>query len=265
VLRPELARGLIAATGGFATSVWRLETTTRSYALRAFRAHELPVLQREVSVMHAAGRAGIPVPSVHAIGTYDDRPALLIDWCPGRVMADAVRLQPWLLPRLSFALGRLHRRLHAVQAPVGLRAGWIDWPRPADQPLAAHLRSIPLMPDRLLHMDFHPFNVLVEERRTSAVIDWTNAHAGDPRADFARTVSILRLAPPLDDPAQRIARLAFESFWRLGYGPPGPHMAAFYAWAGGALLHDLGDRFAPAELAPARGWTDSWRRHLQLR
>jgi aminoglycoside phosphotransferase (APT) family kinase protein len=265
VLRPDLAHRLIAATGGFATNVWRLDTDTRSYALRVFRAHERPVLEREVAVMRAASASGIPVPGVHAIGMNDDRPALLIDWCPGTPLVEAARRQPWRLPSLAARLGRLHRHVNSVRAPAGLRSNWIDWPRAADAALSSHLQAVPMVHDRLLHMDFHPLNVLAQNGHLSAVLDWTNAHAGDPRADFARTVSILRLAPPLDEAAQRIARGLFEAFWRLGYGSPGRDMAAFYAWAGAALVHDLADRFAPAELEPARRWTDSWRQRLQLR
>jgi aminoglycoside phosphotransferase (APT) family kinase protein len=100
--------------------------------------------------------------------------------------------------------------------------------------------------------------VLALAGRLTSVLDWTNAHAGDPRADFARTVTILRLAPGLNDPVQRRALRLFELAWRLGYGPPGQDMALFYAWAGGAMLHDLASRFSLAELAPAQRWTTLW-------
>src|SRR6185503_6141739 len=110
--------------------------------------------------------------------------------------------------------------------------------------------NMPLERDRLLHLDFHPLNVLGDGRRLTAVLDWTNAHAGDPRADFARTVTILRLSPPWGDRKQRFGRALFEALWRLGYGPPGPEMPAFYAWAGGAMLDDLAARYSSEDLAP---------------
>ena len=103
-------------------------------------------------------------------------------------------------------------------------------------------------------------NVLGERNRLTAILDWTNAHAGDPRADFARTVTILRLSPPWGDRAQRLGRLLFEALWRMGYGPPGPDMAAFYAWAGGAMQRDLAGRYSADELAPVRRWTAQWLR-----
>src|SRR5436853_495789 len=69
--------------------------------------------------------------------------------------------------------------------------------------------------DALLHLDFHPLNVLVDGRRVTAVIDWANARAGDPRADLARTLTILRLSPV----PPRFARLVgvLVAGWRGGY------------------------------------------------
>jgi aminoglycoside phosphotransferase (APT) family kinase protein len=153
--------------------------------------------------------------------------------------------------------------MHAIRAPDDLRRGWIDWPRAADAHVASRLRSMPLLGDRLLHLDYHVLNVLVEAGQVTAVLDWTNAHAGDPRADLARTLTILRLAPPLGGLALTAARRALELGWRLGYGSFGQHMAPFYAWAGGAMLHDMGGRLSPAELEPARRWTAHWTRQLR--
>src|SRR3954452_587851 len=104
------------ATGGFATSVWRVDRERRAFALRVFRAHEWPVLWREVSVMGAAAQT-VPVPRVHAVGMHEERPALLLNWCAGRPIIS----QPWL----AVTFGRLHRRLHAVKAPAELRETWI--------------------------------------------------------------------------------------------------------------------------------------------
>ena len=56
------------------------------------------------------------------------------------------------------ALAELHRRLHAIRFEGG----------------------------RLLHLDFHPDNVLLSARGP-VVIDWANARAGDPALDVAMT------------------------------------------------------------------------------
>src|SRR4030042_1376357 len=46
-----------------------------------------------------------------------------------------------------------------------------------------------------VHMDFHPLNVLSDGRNITGVVDWTNAAAGDARADLAWTVTLLRMGP----------------------------------------------------------------------
>ena len=48
------------------------------------------------------------------------------------------------------------------------------------------LHEIPFEGERLLHLDFHPDNVLLSQRGP-VVIDWTNARAGDPAFDVAMT------------------------------------------------------------------------------
>ena len=90
----------------------------------------------------------------------------------------------------------------------------------------------------MLHLDFHLLNVLADDLTPTAILDWTNAHAGDPRADVARTATILRLMPRVlkQSAMARLGSLAFELAWRRGYGAFGEDMAPFYAWAGGAML-----------------------------
>jgi aminoglycoside phosphotransferase (APT) family kinase protein len=255
------------ATGGFDTTVWRLERGHRQYALRVFRADQRRVLDRELIALRAAAAAGLPVPQVYATGTFDERPALLQEWCAGQPLVAAMRARPAAILALGHGFGRLHARLHRVPAPPGLRTSWIDWGGPIDAALRQRLvASSERRPARLLHMDWHPLNVLVEDGRPTAILDWTNAHGGDPRADVARTLSILRLSPPRGSRSDRLGRRLLELGWRAGYGSFGPaaDMAPFYAWAGAAMLYDLRNRFGPSELAHVARWTARWRSRAEL-
>ena len=128
-------------------------------------------------------------------------------------------------------------------------------------------------PDVLLHLDFHPMNVLVADGRVSAVLDWANAGIGDPRADLARTASILRfapLAPGMPRPLESMVRRAFIAGWRRGYrevAGPASGMAPFYAWAGAVMIRDLTPRLGRPDLPwldlpyleRVRQWADGWR------
>jgi len=53
---------------------------------------------------------------------------------------------------------------------------------------AAEFRSAPLS---LLHMDYHPQNVVVQGLRVNGVIDWVNTDIGDRHLDAAMTAAIL--------------------------------------------------------------------------
>ena len=124
----------------------------------------------------------------------------------------------------------------------------------------------------LLHLDFHPMNVLTDGKRITAVLDWVNAMPGDPRADLARTVSILRVGPISPEPLPieiRRLRRALERAWRQGYheaaGKLGD-MPVFFALAGVVMQDELKQRVAspdhwlqPQHLAPLRRWTRYWR------
>ena len=84
------------------------------------------------------------------------------------------------------------------------------------------------------------------------MLDWANARAGDPRADLARTASIILLGPagPGEPPGLgALVRRALVAGWRHGYeaasGPVGD-LAPFYVWAGALMVRDL----APGSVAP---------------
>ena len=150
------------ATGGFDTTVWHLERGGRQYALRVFRPDQLTTLQRELVALGAARGGGVPVPQVYAMGTYQERPALLMQWSQGRPLLDELRARPGQLLTLGVRFGRQHAALHRVAAPASLRANWIAWAGPLEPGLAARLEQLSLIKPRLLHLDYHPLNVLVQ-------------------------------------------------------------------------------------------------------
>ena len=81
---------------------------------------------------------------------------------------------------------------------------------------------------------------------------------------MARTLTLLRLAPPLGGARVRVLRRLLELGWRAGYGSLGPDLAPFYAWAGAAMQHDLAGRFSAADLAHVARWTATWLRRSRL-
>lgn len=262
--------------GGADTAIWRVERGTDVFALRVFRPEQARGCHREAAAMAAvAGR--VPVPRVVAAGAWQDRPALLLSWCAGETLASALRRQPWRLWVLGRRWGRMLARVHTVTAPDRVRAhpvDWIGWAGPEGEALRPRLEQANLRTDRLLHLDYHPLNVLVADGRVSAVLDWANTQAGDPRADVARAVAILRVSPR--PPGMSLARFelvlvpVLEAAFLYGYqqvAGPLDDLAPFHAWAGAFLVRDLAPRadlpggwLRDADLDPARRWAAHWAR-----
>jgi aminoglycoside phosphotransferase (APT) family kinase protein len=105
--------------------------------------------------------------------------------------------------------------------------------------------------------------VMTDGSKITGILDWRNARAGNPRADAARTVSILQIdysgkAPLLE----RIIRKVFEQGWRTGYeqqaGPLG-NMSLFYAWAGAVMERDLAIKRGQEDLVRIHRWALKWK------
>lgn len=186
-----------------------------------------------------AASAVVPVPAV--IDTFFPADggawaAALIERVDGCVAADMTGLSLERAHARGLACGRTQSALWGVTAPPGFRS--LDGGR------------------NLLHLDLHPLNILLgPDDRVTAVIDWTNAAAGSPDYDRARTATILELDPhaiPLrDQPVWR----AFVSGWSDGAGLDGAAVAA-RAWACRFMLDDLRHRHPGDQL-------DHVRRELQ--
>jgi aminoglycoside phosphotransferase (APT) family kinase protein len=143
-------------------------------------------------------------------------------------------------------------------------AAWLPRLAPAERRLSQRLP--PAARPRLLHLDYHPLNVLVESGRISAVIDWANAGGGDGRLDAARTRTLLLLGPAataLPGWLLRLSRWLLAAGWRRGYeavaGPLGP-LQPFDALAAAFMLADLAPSgqprpgISPADLEAIRRW-----------
>jgi aminoglycoside phosphotransferase (APT) family kinase protein len=236
-----LTADLVMANRG--KGVWRIQAGDETWALRVLRPHEHDTARREIAGMDAARRGGIAVPDVAASGVWEDRPVLLLSWCRGRRLREAVRARPWAAYRLGVACGRQQAMLHSLAAPVEVAGRpWITQFGSVDDELQSALATVAGDP-ALLHLDLHASNVLVDGDSVSAVLDWTNVGAGDPRADLARSWSLLLPRNPGRRPrASTALHRVVAAGWRSGYasvaGAP-RDMAVFEAWALTVLVRTL--------------------------
>jgi aminoglycoside phosphotransferase (APT) family kinase protein len=195
----------------------------------------LRVGARVASELRAAEAAAghVPVPRVLGRLELDDGVgAALLELVAGRPAGEFVRGDPARGAAVGRACGALHDALAAVACPPGIR----------DAP-GARCRE-----RRLLHLDLHPFNVLVDgDGAPAAVLDWANAAAGDPELDRARTWSILTLDPAARALAADPGWAAMTANW-IDAAPP----VAARAWACRFMLSDLARRYTAPELAHIR-------------
>ena len=153
-------------------------------------------------------QAGYPVPKVHDASGTD----LVMERLDGRDMLADLGRRPWLVRRHARTMARLHDQLHAIPAPAGLPARFGPG-------------------DTVLHLDFHPANVMLTSRGP-VVIDWTSARAGPAGADVAMAYLIMASSevdqvPVLVRPLLRAVRARLVGqFLSSVRDDPKPHLAA---------------------------------------
>lgn len=219
--------------------------------VRMFGEGAVTAAEGERLAMDAAVRHGVPAPVVAAHGVVLGRPLLVTTFIDGVPARQALDAHPERAHDLGAAMGETLGRIHEVIAPVGLTGqanAWIELGGPALAPIRPLLGAAP-RPDRLLHLDYHPANVLVRDGVVTGVIDWENALAGPPPMDLARCRAILRAAVigNFVPPRQHEAVAQFERGLVAGhervYGPDSaPDLAA--AWGLAMTVEDL-SRQAP--------------------
>jgi aminoglycoside phosphotransferase (APT) family kinase protein len=218
--------------GGQSNPTYRLRTPTRHYVLRRKPPGVLlkgaHAVEREARVMQALGRAGFPVPHVHALCTDDSVIGswfFVMDMIEGRIFWDASfsdvprEARAQYMDAMNATLASLHRvnyqaiGLHDYGRPGGYVKRQIDrWSRqyledelagrhPAMDKLVQWLPAH--LPDSdettLTHGDFRADNMIfhASEARVLAVLDWELSTLGDPLADFAYHAMMFRMPPDI--------------------------------------------------------------------
>jgi aminoglycoside phosphotransferase (APT) family kinase protein len=238
-------------TGGWDTLLWRFRSPDgRQHVLRI---HYLPLRDelaaRERAALNACASSSVPAPRVELTGSFEGLPALVLSWCEGAPMLSVVERRPWRIWRLARQFGCTQALIHRLEPPHEFKAhapdDWIERAGERYSDLARHVAALKPSASALVHLDYHPLNVIVGSDGISGVIDWTYAAAGDPRADLARTEFTLRAAPippgPLR-PALSLARSIVIAGWRSGYRQAAggvPAYRPFMAWAGATLVAEV--------------------------
>ena len=150
----------------------RRQAVLRRYVRPELNAEEPDIAEREARALRVAGSAGVPTPLLLAVdpaGAEAGAPAVLMSRLPGRVDWWPSDTGRWLR-RLAELLPRIHASPRP--APGALRRftpdpqasyqppGWARHPRVWERAAEICHGPAPLLPEVLLHGDFHPGNVL---------------------------------------------------------------------------------------------------------
>jgi aminoglycoside phosphotransferase (APT) family kinase protein len=177
--------------------------------LRRYRDPSHSNTELEARVMEYLAAQGYPVPRVYDATDTD----LVMDRLDGPTLMQAWERWPWRLMRYARELAALHDRLAAVPAP-----DWLPAPRSLRDTEPGGTGSV-------LHLDLHPLNVILTPDRGPVVIDWTNASAGDPAFDLARTIVTIGTADLPPSPAAVARAWYLRALRRASASDPGPRMA----------------------------------------
>ena len=270
---------MVEMTGGVSATVLGLEIATSSGGRRrvvfrqhqsaGFKHHGQTVTVTEYGVLAALHREGLAVPEPYL---YNDSgavtaPYLMIDWVDGSTELALDHVPAALDQMAEFLVG-----LHSLD-PSSLRVPGLE---AIEDPLAA---VVPYLPSTdaghhararlgsgalrrgvnrcvLLHGDYWPGNVIWQDGRLVAVIDWEDARLGDPLADLA-TARVELLCRYGDAAMERFT----NQYLGAHHDTIGPlrldSLALWEVYVSAAALATMGDwGLEPAEEAQRRRLTE---------
>ncbi|MBO9375958.1 phosphotransferase [Sphingomonas histidinilytica] len=200
------------------------------------------VIAREHDGVRHAVDQGLHV--ARAFGTRDhgDRSGIVFEELVGKPLLRLPVLRPFRTRALLRRFADYQARIHLCGAAglphhqhdiIHVR---IEQAEVGEQLRTAALERLHAIPrgDRFCHGDYHPGNVILT-RAGIAAIDWSNASAGDPAGDVARTELLFRYAgygPSLRNvpPLRHIRAMTADFYLRQYRESTGLSDAAIDAW-----------------------------------
>ena len=208
----------------------RRQAVLRRYVRPELNAEEPDIAGREARALGVAGSAGVPTPVLLAVdpaGTEAGVPAVLMSRLPGRVDWWPSDTGRWLR-RLAGVLPAIHAAPLPPAGLIGPFAGdlpasyqpppWARDPRIWERAADISRGPAPVLPQVLVHRDFHPGNVLWRQGTISGVVDWQAACTGPAVIDVAHCrVNLLTLSTGTAG--------QFTAWWQQAA------VAAYHPWA----------------------------------
>jgi hypothetical protein len=176
---------------------------------------------REAEIGRMMTECQMPTPQLTGLHAVGNRKGILYERVEGRSMLNEFTARPWLVLRIARQFAALQSAIHQVDG-----AGLPELRPELEQTiqkvpnLPPELKEVALealagLPDgaALCHFDYHPGQVIITPGGP-VVIDWMTARQGDPMADIARTIILLKAGKlPYANRAMRLAILLFRDLF----------------------------------------------------
>jgi uncharacterized protein (TIGR02172 family) len=156
-------------------------------------------IEREYRTSKEIERLGIPVPKAGIMIELEGRNGITYERIIGSSMLSQIMKKPFTGGKFAKDLAELHYQIHKCKGE-GLPnyKEVLEWNIRHAELLTdiekfAILNQLEQLPEgeALCHGDFHPGNIMTKEEK-SYVLDWMTAAVGNPCADVARTVLLIK-------------------------------------------------------------------------
>lgn len=182
------------------------------------------LLEFELNINQIINQNQLPSPKVVGLTTWANRVGLIFERIQGPTLMGQLFENPNHVEQVGKIMGKLHSEIHQakskelpnqkdklIEAIEGLPENVLS--RLEKNVVKNYLKTLP-SDQCICHGDFHPENILVEEKRY-VVIDWLTARSGNPACDVARTMVILKYAVLPEDIPDTLKSLFEELRERL--------------------------------------------------
>lgn len=163
--------------------------------------YPIELVAAEQLACEEATRLGVNHLACHGRVTIEGRLGLILDRVHGESLTTTAERNPLTIRSGSRTLAVEHAKLHAAHtdrlpevrqsAIAALDTAPLAFLTPAQRETAVALIKALPAGDSVLHLDFHTENVFAHDDGHT-VIDWATALRGDPAADVAATVLLIR-------------------------------------------------------------------------
>lgn len=234
-----------------------------TFALRLLSRERHQQFIKEKKMIELAIANGVPVPKVHGIMKHNHFSAMLMEWGIGQTVFEELKEHPEIAQELGYEFGKVQASINGISLSK-FEEESPSWLSPSmEEKLILNKVPKESLNNNLLHLDYHPLNVLTDGKKITAVIDWANASVGDYRFDLSRTLSILQLEGTKHF-KHSDAINQFVEGWREGYEEEiGPFysiefLPLFNAWSGLRMKRDLTGTLLESDYINIQKWVTGW-------